>query len=70
MTKPPKNYKGRPPLLGVKMNEQLQCLVEQTRACGAVINSNIVIGIAGGIVSETSKSLLNDYGRLLNLSKE
>ena len=44
VTRLPENRnKGWPLLLGVKMDEQLQCLVEQMRA-------NIVIGIGGEIV--------------------
>ena len=70
VTKLPENRKGRPPMLGViiKMNEQLQCLVDQMRASGAVINSNLFIGKGRGTVLKTSKSLLNDHDGPLNLT--
>ena len=69
VTELPEKRKGRPPLLGVKLDEQLQRLVEM-RARGTAINSSILIGVGRGILMKSNKSLLHEYGGPIQLSKE
>ena len=69
VTKLPEKRKGRPLLLGVKLDEQLQRLVEEMRARGTAINSSILIGVGRGILMKSNKSLLHEYGGLYSCQR-
>ena len=66
----PCKKRGRPPLLGTKLDEQLQAKILLMRSQQAVINSNIVIGVARALLLKSNKSLLSDFGGPINLEKE
>ena len=61
---------GRPPLLGVKLDEQLQGKVISMRSRQAVINSNVVLGLARALLLKSDKNLLHDFGGPIALDKK
>ena len=66
----PAKKQGRPPLLGVKINEILQERIALMRERGAPIGTSIVIGIGRGIVEKYDKSPLEEFGGPIKLTKE
>ena len=65
----PEKPKGRPPLLGVKLDQKVQLLIKDIRLRGACINSDVVIGIGKGLLTKTNRTLLDDYGGPIKLTK-
>ena len=64
----PEKPKGRPPLLGVKLDQKVQLLIKDIRLRGACINSD-VIGIGKSLLTKTNCTLLDDYGGPIKLTK-
>ena len=62
--------RGRHPLLGTKLDEQLQAKIISMRSQQAVINSNIVLSIARALLLKDNKMLLTEYGGPIILEKE
>ena len=65
----PEKPKGRPPLLGVKLDQKVQLLIKDIRLRGACVNSDVVIGIGKGLLTKTNRTLLDDYGGPIKLTK-
>ena len=63
----PEKPKGRPPLLG---NRKVQLLIKAVRLHGACINSDVVIGIGKGLMLNTNRTLLAEYGGPIKLTKD
>ena len=62
--------RGRPPLLGVKLDKYLQQLISAMRSQGTPIGTNIVIATGRGILLKHSKSSLEENGGTIKLNKE
>ena len=61
---------GRPPLLGVKLDNDLKTLIKAMRKAGTTINSAIVIGVGRGLLLKSKRELLDEYGGPIILTKE
>lgn len=64
----PKGDQGRPVLLG-KYDSMVSDYVKKMRDAGGVINSQIAMGIAKGIVIHHDKTLLSDNGGWIEINK-
>lgn len=64
----PSKKRGRPFLLGGKINSEVQTVFRAMRDSGVVVNTSIAIVIATGVVSKCDKSLMN--GGSLELMKD
>ena len=62
--------RGRPPLLGVKLDHQVQDKILSLRAHQAAINSGVVISVARALLLKHNKALLSEFGGPLTLEKE
>ena len=62
--------RGRPPLLGTKLDEQLQAKIISMHSQQAVINLNIVLSIARALLLKDNKMLLTEFGGPIILEKE
>lgn len=65
-----KKRRGRPSLLGTKLDEQLQAKIISMRSQQAVINLNIVLSIARALLLKDNKMLLTEFGGPIILEKE
>ena len=61
--------RGRPFLLGVSMDKELQAYITTLREAGCVINSAIVMGAAEGIVKKHNSNLLATNGGHIEINK-
>ena len=66
----PAKQRGRPPLLGEKLDNELQIIIKAMRARGTPISSSILIGVGRGILLKSNRSLLEEYGGQIILKKE
>ena len=66
----PVKKRGRPPLLGEKLDKYLQEIIIAMRGRGTPISTNIIIGIGRGILLKHSKSSLEEFGGRVKLNKE
>ena len=69
MKKLPEKKRGRPLLLGDKLDGQVKSYIGYLREKGAAVNTAIVVGIAQGIVKSHNGNLLACNGRHLVLGK-
>ena len=67
MTTLPERKRGRPPLLGEKLDTYFKGYITAMRAIGTPVGSNIAIGIARGISLKRNRSALE--GGTIQLSK-
>ena len=58
----PSKQKGRPVLIGKKLDDMVQDYILSVRAAGGMINTPIVIAGAQGIVKTIDRSMLVEYG--------
>ena len=63
----PKKSRGRPPLIGKKLDEKLQEKIVSMREHQAAISSSVVVGIG---LLKYDKSLLSDFRGPIELNKE
>lgn len=66
----PGKKRGRPPVLGVTLDEQLQKRIISMRAHQATINSSVVVGIGRGLLLKHDKASLDDFGGPIKPNKE
>ena len=66
----PVKQRGRPPLLGVKLDMYLQEIITEMRSRGTHIGTSIIQGVARGILLSHNKSMLEDYGGSIRLNRE
>ena len=64
----PLKKRGRPILLGKKLDEAVQQYIIKLREHGCLINTVIVLAIARGIVKSMERTQLAEYGRPLTLT--
>ena len=62
--------RGRPPLLGARLDVQRQAKILSMRAQQAVINSNIDLGVARALLLKNNRCLLYEFGGPTTLEKE
>ena len=65
----PHHALGRPLLIG-EFDAQVYEYIKQLRAAGGIVNCNIVVAAAKGIVSHKRPSLLREYGGHIELGKK
>ena len=65
----PGKKRGRPFLLGEKIDVEVQTIIRAMRDSGAVVNTSIAIATAMGVLRKRDKSLLKEEGGPLELSK-
>lgn len=65
----PKATPGRPLLLG-EFDDKVFQYIKQLRAAGGIVNCNILIAAAKGIISHEKPSLLKEYGGTLDFGKK
>ena len=66
----PAKTRGRPPLLGNKLDKHLQELIISMRSRGTPIGSSVVIAIGRGILLKHDKRSLEEFGGHIKLGKE
>ena len=69
LTALPPSKRGRPVLLGDKLDNAVIHHVKAIRTEGGVVNSAIVIATARGILKDTNRGLLHENGGPISLSK-
>ena len=70
VTELPSKKRGKPPLLGEKLDGRLQQLILSMRARGVPIGTSVVIGMGRGILLKHNRSQLEEYGGMIKLNKE
>ena len=70
VTKLPERRRGRPLLLGVELDRQVQSYLTSLRKNGAVVNTAIVMACAEGIVRSKDSNLLSSNGGHIFLTKD
>ena len=70
VTKLPERRRGRPLLLGVELDRQVQSYLTSLRKNGAVVNTAIVMACAEGIVRSKDSNLLCSNGGHIFLTKD
>lgn len=65
----PMKKRGRPFLLGEKLNQQVKQYMTTLRENGAVINTSIVVACAVGVVKSEDHNLLASNGGYISLTK-
>ena len=61
--------RGKPFLLGDKIDAEVQTILRAMRESGAVVNTSITIATGTGVVRKCDKSLLKENGGSLELTK-
>ena len=69
MTALPGKKRCRPPLLGEKLDAYLKSYIIAMRSRGTHIGSNIIIGVARGILLKHNRLALEEFGETAYLSK-
>ena len=64
----PTKVRGRPIILGEKLDHKVKMFVKNLRASGAIVNTTIVIAAARGIVEAENRALLAENGGHLDIS--
>uniref|UniRef100_A0A1X7V9A7 Uncharacterized protein n=1 Tax=Amphimedon queenslandica TaxID=400682 RepID=A0A1X7V9A7_AMPQE len=64
----PSKKRGRPPILGIKLDGKLRKILSM-RKHQAAVSSSIVIGLSQGLLLKHNKSLLSDFGAPITLNK-
>ena len=62
--------RGRPPLIGALLDEELQARILSMRSHQAVINCNVVLGTARALLLKNNRTLLSDFGGPITLEKD
>ena len=62
--------RGRPPLLGEKLDKYLQEIISYMRSRGVPIGTSITMGIGRGILLKHNRNMLEDFGGSIKLNKE
>ena len=62
----PGKTRGRPPLLGEKLDKYLQEIITEMRSRGTAIGSTIVVAVARGILLKHDKQQLEEFGGPIN----
>ena len=65
----PGKTRGRPPLLGEKLDKYLQEIITEMRSRGTAIGSTIVVAVAHGILLKHDKQQLEEFGGPIKLAK-
>lgn len=66
----PGKNRGRPPVLGKKLDDILQEKVKSMRDRQTAISSSVIIGVGRALLMKHDKMSLSDYGGPLQLDKE
>ena len=66
----PAKPRGRPPLLGDKLDNLLKERIISMCARGAPVATNVIIGIGRGILLKNDKRSLEEFGGYMKLGKE
>ena len=66
----PVKKRGRPPIIGVKLDRILQDMIIAMRQRGTPIGTSVIIGVARGLLLKNNKSLILDFGGHISLNKE
>ena len=69
VTELPSKKRGKPFLLGDKIDAEVQTILRAMRESGAVVNTSITIATGTGVVRKRDKSLLKENGGSLELTK-
>ena len=69
VTELPAKKRGRPLLLGKKIDAEIKAIITAMRDNGAVVNTAIAIATATGVIRKRDKSLLIENGGPLELTK-
>lgn len=64
----PFNKRGRPYLLGERLDQQVQAYIRILREQGGIVTASIVVAAAKGIIMATNSSLLRDFGGHIHLN--
>ena len=66
----PEKRRGRPLLLGEEMEREVQCFIKASRELGTAISSEVVMGIATGVVISHDANLLAENGGHIDITKD
>ena len=64
----PELKRGRPVLLGVEIDRQVQLYLQKVRQQGGVVSSRIAMEAGWGILTSTDKHKLIEFGGCVNLN--
>ena len=70
ITSLPHGSSGRPLLIGKDLDDQVAVYIRKLREAGGIVNCNIVIAAAKGIISHKNPSLLKEHGGTVELGKK
>ena len=62
--------RGRLPLIGALLDEELQARILSMRSHQAVINCNVILGTARALLLKNNRTLLSDFGGPITLEKD
>ena len=66
----PQKKRGRPLLLGEKIDSEVQLILKNMREHGGIVNSAIVMSTATGVLKKRNPSVLNCNGGPIDVSKD
>lgn len=66
----PGKTRGRPPIIGKKLDDMLQEKIKRMREHQAAISSSVVVGVGRALVMKHDKMTLSDFGGPVQLNKE
>ena len=67
---PPSKKRGRPPLLGEKLDKYLQEAIVHMHSRGTLVGTTIVVGTGRGILLMHGKTSVKEFGGSFVLNKE
>ena len=70
ITELPQKRRGRPLLLGEELEEEVKFFIKASCAGGTVVNIEIVMGTATGVVISHDANLLAENGGHINITNE
>uniref|UniRef100_A0A1X7UF92 Uncharacterized protein n=1 Tax=Amphimedon queenslandica TaxID=400682 RepID=A0A1X7UF92_AMPQE len=69
VTSLPKGKPGKPLILGIIMDSEVQDFIRTQRSSGAVVSRSTVIAIGKGVVMKHNKFYLKEFGGHIDLTK-
>lgn len=65
-----KTLRGRPLMLGEKIDDEVKQFIKNFRTSGGVVNTTIVVAAAQGIVGAENRALLKENGGHMDIHRE
>ena len=66
----PEKWRGHPFMLGEQLEKEVQSFIKATRDLGGVVNTQIVMATARGVIMSHDSNLLTENGGYMNTTKD